>query len=121
MYIKLRYKSQFWTNFHEINMVGAGPLMGESYYFGNNQPNKITDMGEMCPQNQFFGSKSDSMGVILKKGPKSCYWCGESHTVRILWFSFFFCPVEGCLPILFSYKYGPSPLFFSDIYVAKTS
>ncbi len=27
----------------------------------------------------------------------------------------FFCPVKGCLPILFSYKYGPSFLFFINI------
>ncbi len=49
--------------------------------------------------------------VILKKSPKSCYWCRESHTLHILRFSFF-CPVEGGLPILFSYKYGPLPPFF---------
>ncbi len=27
--------------------------------FGNNQPNRTTDMGENVPQNQFFGFKSD--------------------------------------------------------------
>ncbi len=52
--------------------------------------------------------------VIFKKSPKACYWFGESHTLHILRF-YFFCPVEGCLPILFSYKYGPSPLFFINI------
>ncbi len=33
MYKKLRHKSQFWTDFYEIHMVGLAPLMGEPYCF----------------------------------------------------------------------------------------
>ncbi len=33
MYKKLRYRSQFWSDIHEIHLVGAGPLMGEPYSF----------------------------------------------------------------------------------------
>ncbi len=33
IYKKLRYRSQFWSDFDEIRMVGAGPLMGEPYGF----------------------------------------------------------------------------------------
>ncbi len=33
MYKKLRYRSQFWSDFHEIHMVGAGLLTGEPYRF----------------------------------------------------------------------------------------
>ncbi len=36
--------------------------------FGNKQrPDRTTDMGDMCPQNQFFGFKSDGMGCSEKK------------------------------------------------------
>ncbi len=35
--------------------------------FGNNPPNGTTYMGENLPQNQFFGFKSDGMGVFEKK------------------------------------------------------
>ncbi len=27
------YRSQFWSDFHKIHMVGAGPIMGEPYCF----------------------------------------------------------------------------------------
>ncbi len=33
MYKNKRYRSQFWTDFHETHIVGAGPLMGEPNYF----------------------------------------------------------------------------------------
>ncbi len=33
MYKNARYKSQFWTDFYEIYMVYAGPLMGEPHCF----------------------------------------------------------------------------------------
>ncbi len=33
MYKNARYRSHFWTYFHEIHMVGAGPLMDEPYCF----------------------------------------------------------------------------------------
>ncbi len=36
---------QFWTDFHEIHMVGAGPHMRELYFFGNNRSNRTTDLG----------------------------------------------------------------------------
>ncbi len=29
MYKNARYRSQFWIDFHEIHMVGAGSLIGE--------------------------------------------------------------------------------------------
>ncbi len=35
--------------------------------FGNNWPDRTIDMGENVPQNQFFGFKSDSLGVFEKK------------------------------------------------------
>ncbi len=33
IYKKIGYRSQLWSNFHEIHMVGAGSLMGEPYCF----------------------------------------------------------------------------------------
>ncbi len=33
IYKNAPYRLQVWTNFHEIHMVGAGPLMGEPYCF----------------------------------------------------------------------------------------
>ncbi len=35
--------------------------------FGNNRPNRTTDIGESVPKNQFFEFKSDGMGVFQKK------------------------------------------------------
>ncbi len=41
--------------------------------FGNNSPNRTANMGEMCPQNWFFGFKSNGMGFLRKK-LKNCIW-----------------------------------------------
>ncbi len=38
-----------------------------SIVFGNNRHNRTTDMGKMCPQNQFFAFKSDGMEFFEKK------------------------------------------------------
>ncbi len=38
-----------------------------SIVFGNNRPNRTTDMWENVPPNQFFGFKSDGMGVFWEK------------------------------------------------------
>ncbi len=54
MYMNVWYRSQFQTNFHEIQLVGAGPPMDEPYFFGNNRPNRITDMGENMPLKLVF-------------------------------------------------------------------
>ncbi len=35
--------------------------------FGNNRSSRTTDMGKMCPRNQFFGFKSDDIGFFEKK------------------------------------------------------
>ncbi len=68
MYKKLRCRSQFWSDFHEIHAVDAGPLMGEPYFFletvGLIEPQI---WGKMCPQNRFFGFKLDGMGFFEKK------------------------------------------------------
>ncbi len=46
MYKKLRYRSQFSSDFREIHMVGAGLLAGEPYCFWKQSTNRTTDMGE---------------------------------------------------------------------------
>ncbi len=49
MYKKLRYRSQFWTDFHEIHMVNAGLLIGEPYCFWKQCAPKISfsDLSQM--------------------------------------------------------------------------
>ncbi len=56
-YKNVLYRLQFWNNFHEIHMVSAGPLKGEPHLVQQNNR-----YGKMCPQNQFFGFKSDRPG-----------------------------------------------------------
>ncbi len=49
--------------------------------FGNNRPNRITDMGEnVLFQNQFFEFKSDGMGFFEKKKLKNCIAVSSENT-----------------------------------------
>ncbi len=54
MYKKLRYKSQFWTNFLEIHKVGAGLVMGEPYSFWKQSTNRSTGIGRNVPPKPVF-------------------------------------------------------------------
>ncbi len=49
LYKNARYRSQIQTDFHEIHMVGASSII-----FGNNRPNRITDLGENVPPKPVF-------------------------------------------------------------------
>ncbi len=54
---------QFWTNFHEIHMVGAIPHMAETvfcfvFFLENNRPNRTTDRGKCVPKIGFWLSFS---------------------------------------------------------------
>ncbi len=59
------------------------------------------------------------MGNSQKKSKILLLMWGITYITNITIF-FFFCPVEGGLPILFSYKYGPSPLFFINTVMDKS-
>ncbi len=67
MYKNARYRWQFWIDFYEIHMVGAGPPMSDSVVFGNNRPNRTTDMGENVFPKPFFRFKSDGMKFFEEK------------------------------------------------------
>ncbi len=47
-----RYRSQFWTDLHE--MVGAVHSWVNPIVFGNNRPNRTTNMGESVPLKPVF-------------------------------------------------------------------
>ncbi len=53
MYKNARYKSQFWTDFHEILMVGTGPLMGEPYYFWKQMAQRTRYGRKRAPKTSF--------------------------------------------------------------------
>ncbi len=74
MYKNARYRSQFWTDFHEIHVVGAGSLMGQSYCFWKQPANRITDMGEnLSPKNNFSSFMSDGMDFFWGKNLKTVF------------------------------------------------
>ncbi len=53
---KLRCRSQLWTDFHEIHMVGASPLMGETYCFWKQSAQYNHRYGRKCgPKTSFSG------------------------------------------------------------------
>ncbi len=68
-YIRIRtHDTGFWTNFHEIHMIGAGPLTGEPYYFLETiSPIEPQILGEMCPQKSFLGLSPMVWGFSRKK------------------------------------------------------
>ncbi len=70
MYKNAPYRSQFWTDLHEIHTVGAGPLMGELIVLENNRPNRTTDI-ECVPKTSFF-RLSATVWDFLKKKLKNC-------------------------------------------------
>ncbi len=65
--------SKNWLKIDIINIFGVGPLMGESIVIGNNWPKKTTDIGKMCPQNQFFGFKSEMVYGFWRKNLKTVF------------------------------------------------
>ncbi len=76
IYKKLRYRSQFWSDFHDIHMVGAGPLIGDRWtllFLETIGPIQPHIWGKMCPQNQFSGFKSDGMGFFWEKNLKTVF------------------------------------------------
>ncbi len=54
LYRNTRYGLQFGTDFHEIYMVDAGPPCVNPIIFGNNRPNRTTDIGENVPPKPVF-------------------------------------------------------------------
>ncbi len=66
---KLRYRSQFWTNFYGIHTVSAGrQTYGWTLLFLETiGPIEPQIRRKMCLQNQFFGCKWDGMGFFEKK------------------------------------------------------
>ncbi len=70
------------------------------------------------PQMQFLYTFLELlyMGNSQKKSKILLLIWGITYIAYII-----FCPVEGCIQILFSHKYGPPHLFFSLVYVAKIS
>ncbi len=48
-------------------MVSVGSSTSEPYIFEKNWFNRTTDMGEICPQNQFFWFNSDGMAFLREK------------------------------------------------------
>ncbi len=80
---------KFWTRRHDTvrgfkpifmkftRLVRVYPCMN-SIVFGNNRPNRTTDIGKKCHQNRFFGFHSASMG-FLRKTLKNSIWYHISH------------------------------------------
>ncbi len=56
-----RYRSQFWTHFHKIYMVGADLCEGELYRVWKNHLNRTTDVDENGSPNLFFRFNLDGM------------------------------------------------------------
>ncbi len=57
--------------------------------FGNNRPNKSHIWGKMCPQNQFFGFKSDGMyGSFWGKNLKTVFLYFVPHLPKKRLYSF---------------------------------
>ncbi len=78
------------------------------------RPHLYTDANKECGTE---ANENDCQKVACSAGN----YQKKSKILLLMWgFTYitifhFFCPVERCLPILFSCKYGPSPLFFINI------
>ncbi len=109
MYKNARYRLQFWTDFHKIHMVGAGPLVGASYCFWKQSgPIEPQIWGKMCPQNQFFGFKSGGMRFF---GEKTWKPYSVPHFLKKKGY------IQFCRPKFRSLKksHAPEKLFFAVI------
>ncbi len=65
-------RSQFWTDFHEIDMVRAGPLMGEPYCFWKQSVQKNRRYRGKCAPKTSFSSLSQMVWSFLRKKLKNC-------------------------------------------------
>ncbi len=74
MYKKLRYRSQFGSDFHEIHTVGAGSFMGKPYGFWKQSAQwKHRYRGKCAPKTSFSGLSQTGWGFLRKK-LKNCIW-----------------------------------------------
>ncbi len=74
IYMKLRYKSQFWSHFHGIHMVSAGPLMGEPYCFWKQSVQWNHIYGGKCAPKTGFSGLSQMVWGFLRKKLKNWIW-----------------------------------------------
>ncbi len=65
--ITVAIRLQFWTDFYEIHMVGAGPHMGEPYSCYKQSAQQNHRWRKMCPRNRFFDFPSACMGFFEEK------------------------------------------------------
>ncbi len=74
VYKKLRYRSQFWSDFHEIHMVGAGPLMGEPNCFWKQSAQQNHRYGGKCtPKTGFSGLSQTAWVFFWEKNWKTVF------------------------------------------------
>ncbi len=74
MYKNAWYRSQFWTNLHEIYMVGGSLLMGEPCCFLKQFPKWTTDMGGKCARKTSFLGLSQTVWCFSLKYYTALQW-----------------------------------------------